>query len=204
MKLLLLALAWSACCALHSAMISESVTTLLKQKLGDTFRYYRLFFNLVAGATFIPLALYSRSIVGDPLFRWSEFGLGPVRYALVGAAVLLFWAGGRHYSLRQFIGISQARGTTAGGIAEDGGIDQTGILALVRHPWYTAVLLLLWAGDLDAPRLVVSAVLTAYVVVGTLLEERKLVRQFGDAYRSYQQQVSMFLPFKWIRARLRG
>jgi protein-S-isoprenylcysteine O-methyltransferase Ste14 len=69
-------------------------------------------------------------------------------------------------------------------LATGGGIDSSGVLGLVRHPWYTAVVLLLWAGDLDMTALVGNGVLTVYIVVGTLLEERKLVYEFGDAYRS--------------------
>jgi protein-S-isoprenylcysteine O-methyltransferase Ste14 len=185
-------------------MISETATRVLKRSLGDFFRYYRLFFNLVAAATFIPLALYSLSVVGEPLFSWEESGLTPVRYALVACAVLLFVAGGRHYSLRRFIGLSQLRRSSSGGLGKGGGIDSTGVLGLVRHPWYTGVVLLLWARDLDAPRLVVNGVLTAYILVGTLLEERKLVHEFGDAYRAYQERVSMFAPLKWLKARVAG
>ena len=204
MDYLILALAWSGCCALHSAMISEATIRVLKRRLGALFRYYRLFFNFVALATFIPVALYTRSVVGDPLFVWRNAGLAPVRYALVACAVLLFVAGARHYSLKQFIGIGQLSGASSGGLAEGGGIDATGVLSLVRHPWYTAVFLLLWAQDLDGPRLVVSSVLTAYVCVGTLLEERKLVHEFGDPYRAYQERVSMFVPLKWLKTRARG
>lgn len=204
MDMLLLALAWSACCALHSAMICETVTRRLRRRLGESFRYYRLVFNLVAGLTFVPLALYSASIAGDPVFRWKGAALASMRYGLLACAVALFVAGGRHYSMGQFVGLSQLRGASAGGLASGGDIDSTGILALVRHPWYTATMLLLWAQDLDAAGLTVSSVLTAYVVVGTLLEERKLVSEFGDTYRDYQRRVSMFLPFKWLRARAAG
>jgi protein-S-isoprenylcysteine O-methyltransferase Ste14 len=201
LKLLLLALAWTAYGALHSAMISETATGFLKRRLGDSFRYYRLFFNSVAIATFIPVFLYSRSLEGEPFLRWEGVFRG-VRYALLAGSALLFVAGGRHYSLRQFIGISQLRGTSSGGLAAGGGIDSRGVLGVVRHPWYTAVVLLLWAQDLDAAHLVVGGVLTAYIVVGTLLEERKLVREFGDTYTSYQGRVSMFVPIQWLRSRI--
>ncbi len=198
--LVLLALAWAAYGAVHSALVSPAVTRWLKARLGGAWRFYRLFFNAFALVTLIPLVLYSRSLVGPPLLRWQGLLLG-VRYGLVACGVLLFLAGGRHYSLRQFIGISQLRGARAGGLADGGGIDSTGVLGLVRHPWYTGLVLLLWARDLDAVSLVVNAVLTAYVVVGTILEERKLVDEFGDGYARYREQVSMFLPLKWLRAR---
>ena len=181
-------------------MVSRTVTRLLRVRLGDAWRFYRLFFNGFALATLIPLVLYTRSLEGPPFFRWQGLLLG-VRYGLVACGVLLFLAGGRHYSLKQFIGISQLQGARAGGLADGGGIDSTGVLGLLRHPWYTGLVLLLWARDLDAVRVVVSAVLTAYIVVGTLLEERKLVAEFGESYARYQAQVSMFVPLTWLRAR---
>jgi methanethiol S-methyltransferase len=45
-------------------------------------------------------------------------------------------------------------------------------------------------------------ILSAYLVIGTLLEERKLILEFGDKYRLYQRQVSMFIPLKWLRSRI--
>jgi protein-S-isoprenylcysteine O-methyltransferase Ste14 len=34
--------------------------------------------------------------------------------------------------------------------------------------------------------------------MGTILEEQKLVEEFGDEYRAYQKKVSMLFPMKWI------
>jgi protein-S-isoprenylcysteine O-methyltransferase Ste14 len=203
MKYFLLAFAWTAYGALHSAMISETATGFLKRRLGESFRFYRLFFNAVALVLLVPLVWASDSLRGEPVLRW-EGAWRAVRYATASVGVLLFVAGGRHYSLRRFIGLSQLRRASAGGLAAGGGIESTGVLGLVRHPWYTAVVLLLWARDLDAAGLVVAGVLTVYVVVGTLLEERKLIHEFGDAYRDYQARVSMFVPLKWLRSRIVG
>jgi methanethiol S-methyltransferase len=200
-KYLLLALAWTAYCTLHSAMISETATGFLKRRLGDSFRFYRLFFNSIALLTLIPVLWYSNSLRQEVIFRWEGVWLVP-RYLLLACGILLVVAGGMHYSLRQFVGISQLRGASAGGLGTGGGIDSSGVLGLVRHPWYTAVVLLLWAGDLDLAALVSNGVLTVYIVLGTLLEERKLVHEFGDAYRSYKARVSMFVPLKWLRLRI--
>lgn len=199
--MVLLALAWTAYCALHSAMISETATGFLKRKLGESFRFYRLFFNAIAALTLVPVLWYAHSLKEEAFFRWEGVWLVP-RYLLLASGILLVIAGGRHYSLGQFLGVSQLRGASAGGLASGGGIDSRGVLGLVRHPWYTAVVLLLWAGDLDATALVGNGVLTAYIIVGTLLEERKLVHEFGDEYRSYQERVSMFVPLKWLRRRI--
>jgi protein-S-isoprenylcysteine O-methyltransferase Ste14 len=71
-----------------------------------------------------------------------------------------------------------------------------GILGRVRHPWYSGAILLLWFRSLDGAGLVTSLVLTAYLVAGTLLEERKLVMEYGEEYERYQREVPMLIP--WI------
>ena len=61
-------------------------------------------------------------------------------------------------------------------------------------------MLLIWAGQMDVSTIIVNIILTAYLIIGTFLEERKLVREFGEEYRAYQKRVSMFLPFLWLRS----
>ncbi len=43
--------------------------------------------------------------------------------------------------------------------------------------------------------IIVNIVLTIYVIMGTIIEEKKLVLEFGDAYVKYQQEVPMLIPF---------
>lgn len=74
-----------------------------------------------------------------------------------------------------------------------------GILSAVRHPWYTGGMLIVWARPLDTAAVMTNLVVCGYFVAGAYLEERKLKVQFGEAYRDYQRQVSMFFPFKWVR-----
>jgi hypothetical protein len=119
LKYVLLALVWMAYCTLHSAMISETATSFVKRRLGDGFRFYRLFFNSIAMLTLIPVLWYSRSLRQDAIFRWDGVWLVP-QYLLLACGILLVVAGGRHYSLGQFIGISQLRGTSSGGMATGG------------------------------------------------------------------------------------
>ena len=51
----------------------------------------------------------------------------------------------------------------------------------------------------DVSALIVNGLLTVYLVTGTWLEEQKLIREFGDTYRNYQNRVSMLIPYKWFR-----
>jgi len=46
----------------------------------------------------------------------------------------------------------------------------------------------------------INVVLTVYVVIGTKLEEKKLVLEYGDKYIKYQQEVPMLIPFTKARS----
>jgi protein-S-isoprenylcysteine O-methyltransferase Ste14 len=127
----------------------------------------------------------------------------PVTAILLPASLYLFWAGAKVYDVATFLGVRQLRAGRRGpGLEATGGISRKGILGAIRHPWYTGGVLFLAAGPKSASGLVTAGVLSVYLVAGAFLEERKLVREFGEPYRAYRRRVSMFLPFKWIRGRL--
>ncbi|MBT8117334.1 MAG: isoprenylcysteine carboxylmethyltransferase family protein [Gammaproteobacteria bacterium] len=65
----------------------------------------------------------------------------------------------------------------------------------VRHPQYFCVLVMIWScPDLTADRLLFNVLWSAWIVVGTRLEERDLTATFGDDYREYQSRVPMLIP----------
>lgn len=67
----------------------------------------------------------------------------------------------------------------------------------VRHPLYSCLLVLFWATpDVTADQLLLSLIWTAWIWVGTMLEERDLVAEFGQSYRAYQRQVPMLIPWR--------
>ena len=202
MNYFVLALLWIIWCAIHSGMVSVTATEYLKRRFGSHFRFYRLVFNLVAIATIIPVILYGQSIQGHVVFRWEGFMI-VFQVLLLTIAVLLFFAGGRHYDMLQFLGLRQIRtGTSHSALTETGTLNTTGILSITRHPWYLATIILIWARGLDVPTLVTNIILTLYLIVGTALEERKLLIEYGEDYRRYQQKVSMLIPFKYLKSRI--
>ena len=195
---LFLSLAIVTWCALHSAMISVKVTQFLQTHAAEHYRYYRLFFNLVAIASLIPVIIYQRSLQIEPFFDWDGY-LRIIQIAFIILGVIFFLLGAKKYDSRRFFGIAQLKDTDSHqSMNATGELDTTGIHGLVRHPWYTALLLILWARPLDISTLVLNTVFSAYLIIGSLLEERKLVMEFGDAYRHYQKTVSMLLPLKWL------
>ncbi len=67
----------------------------------------------------------------------------------------------------------------------------------VRHPLYLSALLLVWSyADLTLDRLLLNLLFTVWVIVATTLEDRKLVATYGEAYRTYQREVPMMIPWR--------
>ena len=201
-KCLILSVLVIAWCVLHSAMISVSVTKYLNKRLGPVFRFYRLVFNVVSALTLFPVVLYASSVRTKPIFHW-DGNILMVQIFLLGTAALLFFLGARRYDASQFLGIKQIReGTCNRGIANAGELDTSGILSIIRHPWYLATMLLIWARNLDISAILVNIILTFYLIIGTYLEEKKMVMEFGEKYRAYQKRVSMLIPYKWLKTKI--
>ena len=70
-----------------------------------------------------------------------------------------------------------------------------GLYRWVRHPLYTTGLAFIWLTPIMTMNLLALNIgLTLYLLLGTIYEERKLVRQFGEEYIQYQQEVPMLIP----------
>lgn len=200
---ILLIILWIAWCALHSALVSLSLTEPLRKRFPYASRYYRIVYNVVSLVALVPVLLYTFSVRGTPAFSWQ----GPWRFlqiAMAVSAMVFFVAGARHYDLFQFLGLRQLEDEKACSVlTDDCSLDTSGVLSLVRHPWYTGGILVIWTRPLDTSAILTNLVLTGYFLVGTRLEERKLTAQFGQEYTDYQQRVSMFVPLKWMARRMR-
>ena len=126
-----------------------------------------------------------------------------VRYVLMsGSLLMFFWAFFFDYDSLSFFGIRQA--LNFGKIkkinpSED--VKKNGLLGIIRHPMYLAVMIILWCQIFTMSDIIVSTILTIYIIIATRLEEKKLVSEFGDAYINYQQQVPMFIPFSKNKVR---
>ena len=109
----------------------------------------------------------------------------------------------RQHDIRQVLGVKQIReGTADMAITDTGELDTSGVLEMTRHPWYLATMLLIWARQMDVSAIIVNVILTAYLIVGTYLEEKKLVREFSEKYLAYQKRVSMLVPYKWLKSKI--
>jgi protein-S-isoprenylcysteine O-methyltransferase Ste14 len=59
----------------------------------------------------------------------------------------------------------------------------------------SALIICPWRQTFGACDIVINAVLTVSIIIGTRPEEKKPVREFGDTYIKYQHEAAMLVPF---------
>jgi protein-S-isoprenylcysteine O-methyltransferase Ste14 len=74
----------------------------------------------------------------------------------------------------------------------------TGPYRFVRHPLMACQLVFLWAQPVMRTELaLLAAGLSAYIILGVVLEERDLARRFHPDYDCYRRRVPALVPWRW-------
>jgi protein-S-isoprenylcysteine O-methyltransferase Ste14 len=192
--------AWGAFALFHSVTVSEPYERWARRVMGeDRFRaYHRLLFTLYSAAATAVVLLYVRSLPDVPLYRidgWVRFLFHAVQ--ILGAGLLLWTP----WDLKEFVGLRQwERHRNGDGDGEAPGRNERLFTGkgydVVRHPLYLGCSLLLAFHPVQTQNsAATAAAVIAYFYLGTFLEERRLIRKFGEEYQAYQRRVPRFLPF---------
>ena len=195
MKYLLITLMWAGYCLLHSFLISIRFTNLMARLLKNYYAFYRIFFVSFSIVLLIPLISYTAQLDNEVIITYG-LPLNIIRYVLIsGSLLMFFWAFFFDYDSLSFFGIRQILNfgkIKKANPSEE--IKKNGLLGIIRHPMYLALIIYLWCQTFRMSDIIVNIVLTIYIIIGTKLEEKKLVLEFGDAYIKYQQEVPMLIP----------
>ena len=162
-KYCFLILLWVSWCCVHSIMITKRLTDYLKHRFKKQFKFYRIFFNLFSIITIIPVLIYTHSIQTNPVFIWDGY-LKIVQIILLMIVGYLSFAGTQQYNLKQFLGIAHIQenqikkneNLSDSLMTENNKINISGIHKIIRHPWYSAAFLLIWAKNMDISGLIVN------------------------------------------------
>lgn len=124
-------------------------------------------------------------------FRGSWIGYGMYLVSFIGLGISTMSV--MLINSKSFLGIDQLQ-------SADGTAHKEFIMPLfynyVRHPIYFGLLLAFWTVPaMSDSGLLFSIYMTLYIIVGSHLEERNLVKTFGEDYKYYQKQVPMLIPF---------
>ncbi len=197
---ILLCFLWLCWCIMHSLLIDTSITGAIRRRVPNGYRYYRLLYNGISFFTFIPLLIFTRGAGGEVTFSWTGSWI-LVRGLFFLVSLVLFSAGSKRYDGQYFLGIKQIQtGVASTLLGESEEFSDKGIFGIIRHPWYLGSLLFIWSihSAYSLNVFLATCILSVYLVVGTFLEERKIIAEYGDKYRDYQQRVSMLFPWKWV------
>jgi protein-S-isoprenylcysteine O-methyltransferase Ste14 len=184
---------------IHTMLASHEAKQIAQRLLGRNVATatYRLVYNVLALITILPAVFMVFQLPDQELYRfpapWDSIALGLQVLAALGLV----------YSVYQmdawfFLGVRQ--------LGEPSSIDATstshlvtdGLHHFVRHPLYTTSLIVLYlASPMSLNWLSFAISCHVYFFIGSIFEERKLVREFGDAYRQYQQRVPRLVPRPW-------
>jgi protein-S-isoprenylcysteine O-methyltransferase Ste14 len=182
---------------LHSGMVRRSVRERLSAVVPR--HVYGAVYSIVSGfALIVVIVLWQPTqavivIIENP-FR-------PILRGCFVAAVLSFVWGVR--ALRHFdgFGVRPIRARLRGEPVRELPLSIRGPYRLVRHPLYTMVLVMIWSSpDVTLDRMLFNVTWTVWIVLGTILEERDLIEQFGQDYLRYRETVPMLIPWRKPRS----
>jgi len=174
----------------HSIMASLGFKEFLRRVLGnELMRAYRLFYNLFSVISFSPILYLMVVLPNMDLYQVAS----PWSYLLLvgqGLSVILLFVTVLQTDTLSFVGLRQL-------IQEEkqGKLITSGFYRYIRHPLYTFGLLILWLSpSVTVNSFVVYVSLTIYILLGAFFEERKLIREYGDAYAEYKVVTPMLIP----------
>jgi protein-S-isoprenylcysteine O-methyltransferase Ste14 len=149
---------------------------------------------LIAGLLTILLMWQWRGIdaivwdVREPVWRTAVWGLFVLGWLLVPAATLMI----NHFDL---FGTRQVWLYLRGRENTTLPFRVPLLYKHVRHPLYVGWVIAFWAAPtMTVGHLLFAGVLTGYMGLAALWEERDLVAHFGHEYEHYRRRVGMFIP----------
>ncbi|HRH59703.1 MAG TPA: isoprenylcysteine carboxylmethyltransferase family protein [Chitinophagaceae bacterium] len=185
-----LAFLWLGYGVVHSLLAAEKIKSFIKNISSSLHKYYRLLYSVFAAATLGGVLYYHIFISSIAL--WNESSALKIIAVLLALPALVIMI----VSIKKYFfylsGIDVLFKKQAAPLLQTNGLNK-----YMRHPLYTGTLLLVWCIFLYMPllkNLIGCFCITAYTIAGAYFEEKKLLREFGDAYKNYAAKVPMLFP----------
>jgi hypothetical protein len=193
--LALLALFWLGYFVVHSVLASLRVKGWVALHHPERMPLYRLSYNIFAVLMLLPILWLMVRNPGPTLWAWQGLGTW-LANGLALAAVFGFMKSLNYYDTQEFLGLRQWKLHTQR-VEDQEGFHLSPFHRYVRHPWYSFGLVLIWTRDMNVAMLLSSVMMTVYFIIGSRLEEMKLVVYHGDVYRRYMERVPGLIPLPW-------
>jgi methanethiol S-methyltransferase len=187
---IILILLWSVYCILHSLMASSGFKQKLVSLLGTRFKYYRLFYTLFAFLFLVFILYYQFNIETSRAFESSYYTrLAGILVGISGLIIMITCIKKYFMSLSGLLSLVKETSYNT--------LIITGIHKYVRHPLYLGTFGFIWGAFLCYPFwtiLIADTIITLYTLIAIRFEEDKLVKEYGNSYKEYQQRVPKLIP----------
>lgn len=193
--IVLLSFCWIGYFALHSALASLVVKRRVAATWPNLMPYYRLMFNVLALLLILPILWLTYDDAGPMLWHWQGIAAW-LANGLAVAAIFGFLLTFKSYDMREFLGLRQLQSHVRK-VEDQEHLHLSPFHRFVRHPWYFFGLVVIWTRDMSVTTLLSSTLITLYFLVGSRLEEKKLLVYHGDTYRRYMARVPGLIPLPW-------
>ncbi|WP_341228509.1 isoprenylcysteine carboxylmethyltransferase family protein [uncultured Arcticibacterium sp.] len=186
---LIVFLGWLGYGLLHSLLASSAMKNMVEKHLTFLFKRYRLLYVIFAVLIPLPLLFFQLTSKSPEIWtNYREVRLAGGVMAGMGLAVLRKTLA--LYDMSLFFGLKP----------EDAKVEPFnthGLLAKMRHPMYTATLMIFWGWFLFSntyQNLAFCTANTIYILIGIYWEEKKLLKLYGQKYEDYKKKTPMLIP----------
>jgi len=187
---IILIVLWILFAFFHSIFAWAKLKAQMQRLMKNYYSYYRIIYSGFALITLVLVLIYNFTLESITLWNVLLFELiFSITGITIGAFTIMIFAkkfffqlSGAHIFLQE---------------EEPQMLIENSFYKHVRHPLYTATLLLTWSIFFLQPQLnnLISCLsITIYTLIGIGFEEKKLVREFGDAYIQYRNKTPMLIP----------
>jgi protein-S-isoprenylcysteine O-methyltransferase Ste14 len=175
----------------HSVMSRRFAKRRMARLVGESF--VRTLQIVLGGITLFALLYYWRPVPG---VLWQTEGPWYWMLSFLYSSCIV---GMIHTMSRidysEFVGIRAHINRLKNGPLEGPKFSAKGLYAYCRHPTYLLMLIALWVGPvMTYGRLEFAFLASAYLFIGTFLEERNLREELGQVYDVYRANVPMWIP----------
>jgi protein-S-isoprenylcysteine O-methyltransferase Ste14 len=111
---------------------------------------------------------------------------------IAGWGIVISKAAFKSYDTKAFLGL--------GSLTPEDEFRTDGLLKKVRHPLYSGSILLVTGYLIFSPKLsslITVSMMIIYLLIGIQLEEKKLIKAFGEKYLEYKNKTPMLIPRFW-------
>lgn len=176
-------IAWLIFGVAHSVLASS----LLKKRINLKPVTYRRVYNVFSILAVLFIFFLGSTISPEYLFPKNQSSKA-IGLIIATFGFLLAKLAFKPISFSEFLGIKPAK---------EEKLIKSGIYARMRHPLYTALILLLIGFLIFSPtytNLVHVICIVIYLLIGVQYEEKRLTAHFGKEYEEYKKQTPMLFP----------